>query len=1182
MSLPPTLNFAKVEEEIFEIWKKNKAFETQDRLSKERGDKEYTFYDGPPFATGLPHYGHILAGTIKDVVTRYAAQTNHHVERRAGWDCHGLPVEYEIDQKLGIKGRDDVLEMGIDNYNEECRSIVLRYTKEWENTVQRLGRWIDFDNDYKTMDVTFMESVWWVFSQLYKKNLVYRGYKVMPFSTACGTPISNFEAGLNYKNVKDPSIVVTFPLLDDPDTCLVAWTTTPWTLPSNIALCVHPTFEYITIQDKKTLKKYILAKTRLCQLYPVMNTKKWKPEKAKDLYDILETQVGKDLFGTKYVPIFDYFKGDSDNYFTILMDNYVTDETGTGIVHQAPAFGEDDYRVCLSNKLIIKGQELPCPVDVNGNFTSKVPEVQGLHVKKADGKLLEILKENNRLYSKEVFEHSYPYCWRSDTPLIYKAVPSWFVKVEDIKDDLVHNNTKTNWVPATVGENRFHKWLVDARDWAVSRNRFWGTPMPIWTNDDFTDVVCIGSIEELSRKSGKPVDEIQDIHRHFVDDITIPSEKFPGTILRRIDEVFDCWFESGSMPYAQKHYPFENKELFESTFPADFVAEGLDQTRGWFYTLMVLGTALFNKPAFKNLICNGLVLASDGKKMSKRLKNYPDPMLVISKYGADALRMYLINSPVVRAEPLKFQEQGVLQVIKDVFLPWYNAFRFFVQNVSRWEDTTSKKFIPDFKVVECTQNPTDVWIVAATQKLIQYVHQEMQAYRLYTVMPALVSFVVQLSNWYIRLNRERLKAADGDDDNADDCVVGLQVLYHVLLDVCILMAPVTPFFTEYLYQHLRKYQSSYEEKTEIDTNPVIKGKSNSVHYLTLPAYTPELLNDDAVKSMTTLQSIVECGRNLREKRNISLRIPVKTMYVILRHATESTLKAINGVLKPYIESELNAWEFIVVSKEEEDQWVKLSLTPNFTVLGKKLGKKMKAVKTFIDKMSHSDAIQALEKGSIVIDDITIDTNTEVTSKLSFARTDPQYEAMSTPCGSMVLAIDCTQDAAILAAGKCREFINAIQQLRKSSGIEISDSVDVFYKVHDTMTTNSDKNSEEEFNAMVQQNHSILLSKLKGTVPLPFQYKPEHSVVIGETQSVMETGGTTKVDVIICRRTFSVRSDLDPPVLGTLLATLDPSTEDTDFSCVIDGVSYNLKEGVDYWKNTYEMVKHCHGWFVISD
>jgi isoleucyl-tRNA synthetase len=1087
--------------------------------------------------------------------------TGKTVERRAGWDCHGLPVEYEIDQKLGITHRDQVLEMGIDKYNETCRSIVLKYTGEWESTVTRLGRWIDFENDYKTMDPNFMESVWWVFKQLFNKNLVYQGYKVMPFSTACGTPLSNFEAGLNYKDVRDPTCVVNFPLVEDPSVSLLAWTTTPWTLPSNISLCVHEQLEYVKLLDKKSGNKYVMAKTRMCQLYPAMSKKKWKPKMAAELFEILETFPGKDLVGKKYQPIFDYFTGDEGaaEYYRVLSDNYVTDDAGTGIVHQAPAFGEDDYRVCLAHKVIKKGGDLPCPVDSNGLFTDQVPPVQGKHVKDADEKLIEILKENGRLVSKDSLDHSYPFCWRSDTPLIYKAVPSWFVKVEEIRDKVVENNKKTHWVPNQVKEGRFHNWLVGARDWAVSRNRFWGTPIPIWATEDMSEVICIGSIAELAELSGITVD---DLHREVVDKVEIPSKKTPGVMLKRIDEVFDCWFESGSMPYAKEHYPFENKEKFERNFPANFIAEGLDQTRGWFYTLMVLATALFDKPAFQNLIVNGLVQASDGKKMSKRLKNYPDPVIVIDKYGADALRMYLINSPVVRAESLKFKEEGVKGVVKEVFLPWYNAFRFLMQNIERFE-SSGKKFVPSLDKVCATTNPMDVWISAATQKLIKYVHEEMGAYRLYTVMPELVRYIDQLTNWYLRLNRDRLKGNEGDDVDAE---TALQVLYDVLLNITITMAPFTPFITEYFYQALRKMQPSYSEATNGGgaQNPVKPGKSDSVHYLGIPAYDPSRLNEGAVEAMEALQKIVELGRNIREKRLINLKTPVKNVVVILGKPTENVIKGMAGSLKSYILSELNGWDLTIVPKEEEHEWVTLSLTPDFKKLGKKFGKKMKAVATTMKAMPHAEAAAALEKGSLEIEGETVDTLTEASAKLSFSKEGEQWESAATHEGDYVVAVDCTQDEAILASGRARELINAIQQLRKNAGLALKDKVEAFFSENET---------DPLIEAAVSSNVEVFKNKFKGAVPVPKRFAPKWSVVVGI--EVVDIAGA-EVEVTICRPAVASKDGLSDELL-TYLSTVDPASVEAgaELSFTLDGKDMKVKEGEDFWLSTAAKLAATH-------
>jgi isoleucyl-tRNA synthetase len=645
-------SFPKHEEKTLDLWNEIKAFETQLELTKDM--PEYIFYDGPPFATGLPHYGHILAGTIKDIVTRFQAMKGHHVTRRFGWDCHGLPVENEIDGRLGLKKREDVLKLGIDKYNEQCRSIVTRYVEEWEKIVWRTGRWIDFKDGYKTMDLSFMETVWWVFAQLFEKGLVYKGFKVMPYSTGCKTPISNFEAGQEYRDVPDPEIMVTFPIIGDPHmAAFVAWTTTPWTLPSNLALCVNADFVYVKVRNKYSGKVYLVAESRLSALpteKPKQNvsngsvddSKKSNPKtkgpssgKAGDVadsYEVLEKVSGASLVGLKYEPLFDYFKECSDSAFRVVADNYVTDDSGTGIVHCAPAFGEDDYRVCIENQVISKGENLIVAVDDDGCFIAKITDFSGQYVKDADKYIIEAVKAKGRLVKTGSFVHSYPFCPRSKTPLIYRAVPSWFIKVEELKEKLLENNKQTYWVPDFVKEKRFHNWLENARDWAVSRSRFWGTPLPIWISEDGEELLVMDSIEKLEKLSGVKVD---DLHRHKIDHITIPSSRGPEFgVLRRVDDVFDCWFESGSMPYAYIHYPFENVELFEKNFPGHFVAEGLDQTRGWFYTLMVLSTALFGKPAFRNLICNGLVLAEDGKKMSKSFKNYPSPLEVIDEYGA--------------------------------------------------------------------------------------------------------------------------------------------------------------------------------------------------------------------------------------------------------------------------------------------------------------------------------------------------------------------------------------------------------------------------------------------------------------------------------------------------------------------------------------------------------------------
>lgn len=1063
-------SFPKREEKILAFWSEIKAFETQ--LARTENLPEYVFYDGPPFATGLPHYGHILAGTIKDIVTRYQSMTGHHVTRRFGWDCHGLPVEHEIDKKLGIKSREDVLQMGIGTYNEECRSIVTRYVEEWEKIITRTGRWIDFKNDYKTMDLNFMESVWWVFSQLYEKGLVYRGFKVMPYSTGCKTPLSNFEANSNYKDVPDPEIMVAFPIVGDQDeAAFVAWTTTPWTLPSNLALCVNADFLYVKVRNKYSGKVYVVAKSRLPELpdekpktsrNSVSKTKGGQKAKSEDSYEILQEIPGASLVGMRYKPLFNYFIEFSDVAFRVLADNYVTADSGTGIVHCAPAFGEDDYRVCVKNQIINKGENLIVPVDDDGCFTEKIVDFSKRYVKDADKDIIEAVKKNGRLVKSGSYTHSYPFCWRSETPLIYRAVPSWFVAVEKLKEQLLENNTQTMWVPDYVKEKRFHNWLENARDWAVSRSRFWGTPLPIWISDDCEEAIVMDSIKKLETLSKT---NVTDLHRHKIDHITIPSRRGPEFgVLRRVDDVFDCWFESGSMPYAYIHYPFENAELFENNFPGHFVAEGLDQTRGWFYTLMVLSTALFGKPAFRNLICNGLVLAEDGKKMSKRLKNYPSPLEVIDDYGADALRLYIINSPVVRGDPLRFKKEGVYGVVRDVFLPWYNAYRFLVQNAKRLEIEGFAPFVPiDQATLQKSSNVLDQWINSASQTLVSFVCEEMDAYRLNTVVPKLLKFLDDLTNIYVRFNRKRLKGRTGEDD----CRTALSTLYNVLLTSCKVMAPFTPFFTEALYQNLRKALNESEE---------------SIHFCSFPkggGGRDERIED----SVDRMKKVIDFARNVRERHNKPLKTPLKEMVVV--HPSAEFLDDIAGKLREYVLEELNIRS--IVPCNDPLKYASLRAEPNFKVLGKDLGKSMGVVAKEIKAMSQDDILTFEKDGYVTVGPESLKlTHTHINIVREFKRPDgvTEKEIDGVGDGDVLVILDLRPDKSLFEAGIAREVVNRIQKLRKKIALEPTDIVEVYFKSLDE-------------NKSISEEQEAYIKDALGSPLLPATKIPPHAVILCE-------------------------------------------------------------------------------------
>jgi isoleucyl-tRNA synthetase len=994
-AVKPEVNFPNVEEKLLTAWDEGRIFE---KSMTERADaKPYSFYDGPPFATGLPHYGHLLAGTLKDIVPRYWTMRGYRVQRRFGWDCHGVPVEFEINKTLNLHSRQDILNYGVANYNNACRGIVDRYSNEWKKTVKRIGRWVDMENAYFTMQPEFMQSVWWVFQSLFKKGLIYEGLKVVPYSTGISTPLSNFEANLDYREVQDPAITVTFPLLPDSSkkigspegTSILAWTTTPWTLPSNLALAVGAGISYVMVREKASGKHYILAEARLAAL----------SKKPADDFEVLKTMEGRDLLGLTYTPIFNYFESKkNEGAFRVIESAHVTTDSGTGVVHMAPAFGEDDFFACKA-----AGIPVVNPVDDDGLFTSAITDFKGRKVKDADKDIIARLKADGRLFKQDTLVHSYPYCYRSGTPLIYRAVSSWYVAVEKIKTEIVNANKTTAWVPENLRDGRFGNWLENARDWSISRSRFWGTPLPIWKNKE-GEIICVGSRDELEKLSGV---KVADLHKEFVDEITIPSPTGKSP-LKRIDEVLDCWFESGSMPYAQWGYPFQHADDFEKNFPADFIAEGLDQTRGWFYTLMVIGAGLFGRAPFKNVIVNGLLLAEDGKKMSKSLKNYPDPMHVLNEHGADALRLYLIDSPAVKAEELRFSEKGVREITRRILLRWWNAYSFFTSygNIDGFQPKG------DFKK---TPNLLDQWILSKLNSLIEKTNREMEAYRLYNVVPELLDFIEALTNTYIRFNRPHFWKSGMPEDKR----FAYETLYHVLTTLSKLMAPFAPFLSEETYLNLSK------------SLPEGAGKE-SVHLENYPEADTSLIQEDLERAVARMDVLVMMGRNLREKIKIKAKIPLRSMKIIHRDP-----KALSDLkkLEWYFQDELNIRAFEYVTKEED--YVQVKAKANFPVLGKRVGQKMKAIAAGIDKLSLSD-LENLENGaSIPIEGEAI-TIADVEIKRQSLGDKPTILAHQ----QVSIEVDPTLSEEQILEGLSREVMRKIQAARKNADLKMDARIEL--------------------------------------------------------------------------------------------------------------------------------------------
>lgn len=875
--------FPKMEEEVLNFWEKSSIFEKSVERVAPKGD--YVFYDGPPFATGTPHYGHIVGSVMKDVVPRYWTMNGYHVERKWGWDCHGLPIENIVEKEMGSRSKKDIETMGVAEFNEKCRSKVLSYVEEWEKVIKRLGRWADMKNSYKTMDLPFMESVWWVFKELWDKGLIYEGYRSMHICPRCETTLSQQEVSEGYKDIKDLSVIAKFELINDPGTFVLAWTTTPWTLIGNVALAVGANLHYALIENLAG-EKYILAKDRL--------------ETIQGEYKILKEFVGADLVGQAYRPLFDYYSSDEklpnrENGWKIYHGGFVTTADGTGVVHIAPAFGEDDMNL---------GKEYVLPfiqhVNMDGTIREEAKEFAGQNVKAKDDHqqtdiaIIKYLAHNSLLFSKEKYEHSYPHCWRCDTPLINYATSSWFVGVTKIKERALKLAKGINWSPTHIKDGRFGNWLDGARDWSISRQRFWASVMPIW-KCACGEMKVFGSVADLEKISGQ---KITDLHKHIVDKITFPCDKC-SDVMFRVPDVLDTWFDSGSMPYAQMHYPFENKEKFEKNFPAEFIAEGIDQTRAWFYYLHVIGTGIKNKPAFKNVIVNGTVLAEDGQKMAKKLQNYPDPAFMFNKYGADALRSYLLSSSVVAAEDLNFNEKGVNEILRNNIMTLWNVYKFYELFAGQIENQE-----PEVK--SQSDNILDQWILARLNQLLEETTKQMNAYNLPRAVRPLTEFINDLSTWYLRRSRDRFKSADADDKKQ-----ALATTCFVLTELSKIMAPFMPFLSEQIWQKTTGHDFSDENK--------------SVHLEFWPSFSTAT-NKPIFEMMETIRKIVELGLAKRDEAGIKVRQPLNELR-IMNHELEEKYAEL-------LKDELNV-KNIVSAKGDGEISVELDLiiTPELKLEG---------------------------------------------------------------------------------------------------------------------------------------------------------------------------------------------------------------------------------------------------------